>query len=248
MKKAFIITSIIEVDNQYPLTYSATRSFFNSEDRLAQTLISISCLNTVINEGDTIYILDASYQRSYNEQFKFQNNLKFIDVKEHFSDIHSEVTSHPHKSRCECLMLTAFMEKFKDELDSYDMIYKLSGRYFFESNLPLPESQDHIFFKTAICFQWSDSWGLDFLDRRLEQQDNTLRQYSTVFFGWAKKFNADMLNIFKSIANTVVQPEKSNSDMETLIYFFTRRLEPYIIETDWSICGWNGTNGKYLKY
>ena len=127
MKKAVIITSAIDVNNQFPLTYSNTRSFFSSKDRLSQTLTSIACLNNVLTKDDCIYILDASYQESYKDYFKFQNNIKFIDIKDYFPDIHTEVTTHPHKTRCECQMLIAFMEKFKEELSSYDMVYKLSG-------------------------------------------------------------------------------------------------------------------------
>ena len=248
MRKAVIITSAIDVNNHFPLTYSNTRSFFSSKDRLSQTMISISCLNNVITTEDCIYILDASYQQDHTDHFNFQNNIKFIDIKKYFPDIHAEVTSHPHKTRCECQILIAFMEKFKEELSGYDMIYKLSGRYFFDTGSSLPESHDSIYFKTPSQFQWSDDWGLGFLDRRLEQQDNTLRQYSTVLFGWATRFNNEMLNIFKTISNTVIQPGKTNSDMETLIYFFTRPLEAYIIESNWTIYGWNGTNGEIIKY
>lgn len=248
MKIAVIITSIIDVDNTSPLTYSKVRSFFNSKERLEQTNITLNALNRVLSTNDCIYLIDASSVNTYAECFISQTNLKYIDVKTEFPEIHQEVVTHPHKTRCECLMLSTFIEKFKSEMDQYDAIYKISGRYFFDDTVQLNTDRDKIYFKYPQCFQWKDEWGLQYLDRREIQQDNALRQYSTVLFGWGNTHNAVMLSIFKKIANTVIEPGKANSDMETLIYFFTRPLESYIIESNWTIYGWNGTNGNFINY
>lgn len=248
MKTAFIITSIIEVDNSWPLTYSNTRSFFNSQERLRQTVFTVNCVDRVVTPADTLFLLDASPNSTYENYFSYQKNLKYIDIKTHFPEIHQEVTTHPHKSRCESLLLIAFMEKFAKDLSQYDVVYKISGRYFFDSSFVLPEITDNIYFKIPQRFEWNDAWGLQYLDCRSIQQDNTLRQYSTVLFGWGSKHNTVMLDIFKKIAETVIEPGKSNSDMETLIYFFTRSLESHIIEYDWCVYGWNGTNGNFLRF
>lgn len=248
MKVAIIITSIIEVDNSFPLTYSAKRSYFDSVTRLTQTHLSVECANKMLNDNDKIYLLDASVTSSYDAEFIFHKNLKYIDIKKDLPEIHTEVCQHPHKSRCECLMLSAFMEKFREELAEFDAIFKLSGRYLVDDTITLPEPGNHIWFKYPNVFQWEDHWHLQFLDRRVEQNDNTLRQYSTVFFGWGKLQYDNMLEIFKKIAVTVTEPGKGTADMETLIYFFTRPLESYIIENEWCIYGWTGTDGSFIRY
>ena len=247
MKTAIIITSIIDVDNAFPLTYSEIRSFFSSQERLDQTINTVNCVDGMLRPN-RIYLLDASCHFDYADSFAFQDNLSFFNVNKYFPEIHQEVVTHPHKSRCECLILAAFMEKFSTELSQYDIIYKISGRYLINTGISLPAETGKIWFKSPQQFEWNDSWGLGYLDLRHLQKDNTLRQYSTVLFAWDTEHNNTMLDIFKKIANTVIESGKSNSDMETLIYFFTRTMESFIIETNWCIYGWNGTNGNFIRY
>lgn len=249
MKTAFIITSAIDVNNAYPLTYSSTRSYFSAATRLKQTLVTIECINRIANEDTVIYLLDSSANNDYRLPLSLQPNLKFISVRDTFPHLHQEVTTHPHKSRCECLVLSEFFSVFSEELDQFDQIFKISGRYFFDSTFILPNTKhESIFFKNPQCFTWQDHWGLHYLDLRSEQGDNTLRQYPTTLMGWSTKYNQTFKNLFYQIANTVNEPGKSGSDMETLLYFFTRRYKEYIIETNWTIFGWNGVSGKFVTY
>jgi hypothetical protein len=37
-------------------------------------------------------------------------------------------------------------------------------------------------------------------------------------------------------------------DIETLSYYFTRPHEKQIIETDWKVCGWDGTSARFMYY
>lgn len=249
MKTAFIITSAIDVNNAYPLTYSRTRSYFSAEQRLKQTLVTIESINKVALHEIAIYLIDASANPDYNLTLLSQSNVKIINVHGAFPHLHREVTTHPHKTRCECLVLSEFMSMYADELSQFDQIFKISGRYFFDSTFTLPQhSHSSIFFKKAQCFEWQDHWGLQYLDLRTIQGDNSLRQYPTTLFGWSTKYNTFFKNLFNHMANTVIEPGKSGSDMETLIYFFTRPYKEYIIESNWTIFGWNGVSGNFISY
>ncbi len=249
MKTAFVITSAIDVDNAYPLTYSAIRSYFGAEDRLKQTLHTIECLNKVSNQDTVIYLLDSSVNDNFKTTINFQPNLKFISVRDIFPHIHQEVTTHPHKTRCECLILSEFMKAYSDDLNQFDQIFKISGRYFFDSTFILPNApHESILFKIPQCYEWQDQWDLHYLDLRSDQGDNTIRQYPTTLIGWSTKHNAIFKDLFNCIAETVIEPGKQTSDMETLIYFFTRQYKEYIIESNWTIFGWNGVSGQFITY
>ena len=114
MKKAFIVTSSIEVNNNNPLTYSTVRSYFSNEERLRQTIMTIASLDLVSDTETTIYILDTSENwQQYRDQLLYQKNLKFISIKEEFPDIYEIVTTHPQKSYCECLSVSTFIRKYQ---------------------------------------------------------------------------------------------------------------------------------------
>ena len=255
MKKAVIITSIFEVDNNYPLTYGTSRSYFTAEDRLRQTTFSVASLDGIRDNGIDIFIIDGSINIDiYRDFFKYQKNLKFISVKEEFPEILATVRSGGNTGQCEALMLIKFIEKYKSVLENYDIIFKLSGRYFIDSTFDIKifndDSISKIYFKTHDSIPWSDEWSKSFkiLDRREIQQNNNLHQYSTVLFGWGKEYLNIMLEIFKRLAAFTGSDEGQYFSMETLMYFYTRPYEKDIIETNWTIYGWAGTGGNFIRY
>jgi hypothetical protein len=128
----------------------------------------------------------------------------------------------------------------------------MSGRYFidrsFDVSLFNEYNKDKIFFKRPMKFEWNNSWPYDMVDRRSLQGDNLLYQYSSVLYG----FGADMLDrivdIYHVIETFTGHPNKIVYDVETLLYYFTRVYQDKIIETDWTIYGWDGTSGTFLRY
>jgi len=252
MKKAFIITSAIEVDNNFPLTYSDKRSFFSNEERLRQTIMSIAFVDR-LRDDITIYLLDTSRDWSkFRDLFRYQRNLKFVSVADEFPDIHEKVTTHPNKSYCECLMMSHFLRKYKSEFDQYDFVFKLSGRYFLDSSFDIgicrQENADKIFYKRPLEFEWRDEWNYRLVDRRKEQGTNTLRQYVSILFGWTKPHYNHFLDMFTGMACLLNQPSYSHLDIETLGYYFTRPFEKDIIENEWIVYGWDGASGKFWRY
>jgi hypothetical protein len=112
----------------------------------------------------------------------------------------------------------------------------------------IAENKDKMFFKHPLAFDWNDSWGYQMLDRRLIQQDNKLRQYCSVLYGWSKSNHERMMDIYKVIAEFTNNSSGMKYDLETLLYFFTREFEKDIVEYDWKIYGWTGVDGTFLRY
>ena len=253
MKKAFIITSAIEVNNKFPLTYSDKRSFFNTEERLRQTVMTLASLDGLCDKDTYYYVLDVSNEwHSFAELLHYQKNLRFISVKERFPEIFEEVTTHPHKTVCESTILATFMRNYRAELSQYDFVFKMTGRYFldssFDTSIFTETNKDKIFYKRPLEFEWKDEWNYHMVDRRREQGTNTLRQYCSVLFGWGQSHYDHFLDMFTAVPSILKQPAYSHLDIETFGHYFTRPYESDIIETGWLVYGWDGATGRFWRY
>lgn len=251
MKKAFLITSVIDIDRTAPLTYTNTRSVFDKNERLRQTIFSITSLDLISDDECTFFLIDLSDDNeTYEHCFSFQKNLKYISVKKEFPEILNVCRTHKNKSHAECLLLYTFMEKYQTVLKDYDYFFKLSGRYFFNKTFNLTmfnhDNLDKLFFKKPLEWEWKDQWNYQIVDRRDIQKNNKLRQYSTVLFGWGLTYFDVMKNLFKHMSH--ILNIETHYDIETLIYFFSRAYADNIIETDWKVYGWNSTTGEFLAY
>jgi len=253
MKKAVIITSCIEVDNNYPLTYSNLRAAHNTDQRYQQTLETL--YNCMCNfDKDTHYFLvDVSLNPEQFEQgFNFVPNFHFIKIKDEFPEILESVRTHPNKTYCETTFLGLFLEKYKDQLLEFDFFIKLSGRYqisdnfdvkFFNRNTPRG-----FYVKEKLEWEWFDVWKYDLVDRRTLQNNNKLYQYCTVIYGWSKEYFNSNIEILKEMSRICGVEWGLKYDMETLLYFLTRPYEDNVYEQPWVIEGLIGTNGQLQKY
>lgn len=254
MKKAFIVTSALNVDNANPLTYSDKRTHFGTDDRIRHTAMTVATLDMKSDDNTVIYLLDCSAGGGADNSnlFGYQKNLRFINVATEFPEIYQQVTTHPNKSHCECLMLAAFMRKYRTELLAFDFIFKISGRYFTDSSFDTTVfnkyNRNKIFYKTPLEFDWSDSWGYNIVDRREQQGDNKLRQYCSVLYGWGNEHFDHFLDMYTAVACMLDLPSMIHMDIETLGYYFMRPFERDIIETDWIVYGWDGTSGRFMRY
>ena len=255
MKTAFIVTSSIEVNNYYPLSYNNNRTFFTAEERLRQTITTINSLCFLSQKDTVIYLVDTSENfQEYRGLLSYQSNLKFISVKEEFPEIYQEVTTHPNKSRCETLLLSKFLNKYEKELLQFDYFVKLTGRYFldrsFDFTLFNEENLNKVFFKRAWSWEWDEHWNDSYkiVDQRVAQGDNKLNQYCTGVFAWGKEKNATVTDILIVIASILSNPNLRHYDIETLIYYFTEICRYDIIETNWVVSGWQGADGRFFRY
>lgn len=253
MKKAFIVSSAIEVNNDYPLTYSKVRSHFSSEERFRQTIFTITSLDSIRDKDITIFIIDLSENwETYAGILSFQPNLKFVSVKKEYPWIFERARTHTNKSHCETLIVKTFIENNLSTLKEFDYVFKISGRYFidgsFNTEYFTEYNTDKLFFKHPMKFDWIDSWPYQMVDRRSIQGDNKLYQYSSVLYGWGKEYLEKMLDVNRVICEITGTEKGKFYDIETLLYYFTRDFDKQIILVPWLVNGWDGVNGRYLKY
>lgn len=253
MKKAFIITSAIDVEKDAPLTYSSVRSYFEADERLRQTAATIANLDARFPEDTVMFLVDLSndYQ-SYRGILSYQKNLVYVAVKEEFPEIYETVRKHPNKSHCETLLLLKFFEKYRNKLQDIDYFFKVSGRYFvdgsFTGELFTPDNLGKIFFKHPMQFEWQDLWNYHRVDRRAIQKDNKLRQYCSVLYGFGKDNYDRFVDLYRVLSFFTDHPSYATFDVETLLYYFTRDFEKDIIEVGWLVYGFNGADGRFLRY
>jgi hypothetical protein len=253
MKKAFVVTSSIDVNNQYPLTYSKTRSFFSDDQRLEQTINTIHSIQASSDIDTDIFLVDTSRRcKNYSQKLSNIKNTKYISIDDIDPELYTIVTSHSNKSFCEINLLLSFFKKFNQELSIYDYFFKMSGRYSIDQNFKIEsftsDHTDKIFFKKPWEWDWKDHWNYQMVDLRDKQGDNTLKQYSTVLYGWGSKRFQDVLSLLTKSNDILSLPSMQHYDIETLSYFFSRSLSQYIVETDWVILGRLGHNGNLVRY
>lgn len=253
MKKAIIITSCIELSNDYPLTYSSVRTHFSNEDRYRHTIMTIANLDMAADSDTHLFLVDASENYlTYAANLSYQKNLTYVSIKEKMPDIYNDVITHPNKSYCEQLLLYTFITTFKEQLSNYDILIKATGRYFSDSSFDLSifdrDIKPGFYFKNPLGFEWNPNWGYGIVDLRHIQGNNLLYQYCTVLYGWHKSYTDNFLDISKVIIEFCNSEQGRGYDVETLLYFFTRQFEDCITHMPWVIYGWDGTSGRFLRY
>lgn len=252
MKKAFFITSIIDLDNLNPLTYSKTRTVFGPLERFHQTVYSLTSIDLLDKDAD-IFLIDASDNYSlYRSYLSFQKRLKFISVKEEFPECLETIRNYPNKSHGEAILITKFLEKYRTSLQNYDYLLKLCGRYYFDSSVDnrifTESNRNRIFFKHPLKFEWQTNWNYQDVDLRHITGDNYIRQYCSVLYGWGIEQFDNMLDLHQKIMIKTGDPNKIQYDMESLLYFFSRELAKDITETDWTVLGCNAVGGNLMRY
>lgn len=253
MKKAYIITSCIDVDNTKPLTYSSVRSFFSDGERFRHTAFTIASLDHVSDPDTTIFLVDISPDcRIYKAFLSYQTNLVFISGQEEFPEIAEICRTHPNKSRAESMIMVAFMEKYKEQLKEYDFFVKISGRYFIDSSFNTDVFNENnlnkILFKKKLEFDFNDGWGYDLVDLRSVQGNNKLYQYPSALYGFGRGYFDKMLDIYRVLTVLLDHPSRALYDLETLLYYFTRQFDNDIVEVGWKVYGFEGINGTFMRY
>lgn len=248
MNKAIVVASSIQA-REGRFTYSNTRSFFNSEERYRQTFASIISLVNCVPDAK-IFLVDSS--DNFSQQivnFSIVPNVEFVSIKNIAPDVCEIINTHHNKSYCESLLLNTFYRNFRRELQNYDYVIKATGRYMyrnFDSRYFNEDNLNKWFFKKHLKFEWDDKWNYHYVDNRPAQNDNKLRQYCTVLYG----FGSHNLNKMIDINEATMHCIKYNHcwDIETLSYYLTRTFEKDVIETDWIVTGWDGVSGRFMYY
>jgi hypothetical protein len=250
MRKLFVVSSSI-APKPGTFTYSPTRSVFGAEERFRQTIFTINSIQASF-PNDKIVVVDSSEDYAdYIVTLRHLKNVEYLPVKDYAPEIFNLVNHHQNKSLCECALLNSYYKKFKNEIKEYDYVIKTTGRYFyfnFNDALFTQENTNKIFFKKPLNFEWNDNWRYQFVDRRVQQNNNRLHQYCTVLYGFGIHQFDKFIDINDAVVNLLSNEKMAHYDIETLSYYFTRPFEKDIIETDWIVSGWDGTSARFMYY
>lgn len=250
MNKLFVVGSSIQTRNA-PLTYSKVRTVFSNEERFRQTIFTVNSIKAAFPRAKIVIVDSSEDYKEYQDTFRFFSNTEFIPLKELDASAFEIVNTHPNKSLCESLLLNTFYRRFKKEIKEYDYVIKACGRYFyfdFDDSLFNVENLHKIFFKYPLNFEWNDAWNYSFIDRRAEQNNNKIHQYCTVLYAFGASQLDKMIDINEAVIHLLNKTPMRHYDIETLSYYLTRPYEKDIIETDWRVCGWDGTSARFMYY
>lgn len=121
-KIIFIVTSCINFDTS-PLSYFHTRSVFSPQERLEQTIVTLSKIREKI---PNVTILLANNNSLTHEQESI--------LRKHCDDIYilddEIIRTHPNKSNSECKSLLNACKKIIENNLEFDYVFKTSGRYY----------------------------------------------------------------------------------------------------------------------
>lgn len=250
MNKIFVVGSSIQTRDK-PLVYSAVRTVFSKEERFRQSVYTVNSIRNAFPDAKIVFVDSSKEYDEYMTIFKYFENTEFIPLIELDKDAFEIVNNHPNKSLCESLLLNVYFKKYKKYLQSFDYIIKGCGRYVhfnFDDSLFTKENKDKFFFKKPLNFEWTNNWRYHFVDRRGFQNNNRLHQYCTVLYAFGSSQLDKMIDINDAVVHLLQQPSMSHYDIETLSYYLTRPFEKDIVETDWIVCGFDGTSARFMYY
>jgi hypothetical protein len=250
MSEIFVVGSSIQTRN-IPLTYSSVRTVFSAEERFRQTIFTVNSIHSSFPNSKIVIVDSSEDYLEYLHLLRYFKNVEFVPLKELSGEAFEIVNTHPNKSLCESLLLNTYFQQHKKQLKEYDFVVKGCGRYFyfdFNDSLFTEENKDKIFFKKPLNFEWNNSWNYSFIDRRAEQNNNRIHQYCTVLYAFGSMHLGKFIDINEAAVHLIKQPSMIHYDIETLSYYLTRPYQNKIIETDWKVCGWDGTSARLMYY
>lgn len=244
-KICFIITSSIEVDNNYPIDIwdpnEGRRSDFDSEERYRQLIYTL-CNLRLIDKTATYYIAETSidYEKYYNIEELFmhvgQENTKIVfwPLGKYNQEALRIANTNNNKSYCEGVLLYNFIKENREELLQYDFIIKVSGRYVYEFNIN-DLKKDKLMFRYARSFVSSG---------------NTRYLYPCTIYAFDTKFTDRVINILEKINNNLGENDETylHNSMETLLYEYTREYEEDLENMEAITRGFAGITKSYLWF
>lgn len=251
MKNLFVITSSINTSD-VPFKYIngevVKRSAFTEDERFRQTVYTISYVRTLDPNCDII-LLDSSENYQNYKIFEHIKNLRYYPLGEFAPEVRNIVSTTSQKAYAECLMLKTFIDYARDEILKYDNFIKLSGRYTIED----VSLNDFIPGKFSIKNPIGWNIGVDderfsLIDNRKETGESTINSYVTMFYGFDTKLLNYFYEINDKIIDVVLNPQYNHFSIEYLIYFFTRERKEIINECNWTVNGFDGVNGLWLRF
>lgn len=249
VKNAYIITSAIEVDNNYPFDLETHNSFnmrsgISSIERFRQTICTVKLIKAA-DPKSKIYIVDTSINYSvYEELFKHFPYVEYFPVNKYDKEIAKTANRFPCKAYCELIIKKLFIREKINELENdYDFIIKVSGRYTPLYNINELEKGK---FLTTDARSWGNISPLCISNPDLKMIDLTdkgepeLKYYSSAIFGFdAKLLNYFYINILDKMID--ITGKHWGISYEMLLYYLLFPTKDTLVkETNWKIFGFSG--------
>ena len=234
--KVFLITSTINPKFE-PFNYKKCRSYFNSQQRLQQTVYTVNNIHALFPEGKIIIIDSSENYSEYYSVFRHFNFVEYFSLYSRDNQLCDIVNSHKHKSFCETLMLNYFYKTNIEYIKNFDFVFKINGRYFYsniDKNIFSIENKNKCFFKGPMTFPW--------------RKPNSNNQYSSAIYSFGSNLLDKFIAINDDIEKTLVDPKYSFLDLELMFFRYTKILNLQVVETNWKVLGWDGTNGNFVCY
>ena len=191
-KNIVIITSVINCVNK-PLSYYHKRSIFDVHERYKHTLKSIESIKKYIKNVEILLCECSDFIDNYEIEEDIKNNVdyyyNFYDNEDIKKNVESEL-----KGLGEASLLLEGINKLKNIQKTYKNIFKLSGRYFLNSNFNY-----EIFNNNCNVFT---NW------------DNSKCSYCTIFY----KINANYIDYYKNILVNSIEDLKNKNSIEICMY------------------------------
>lgn len=255
MKHAFFVTSSIELDPEKNFKGTRKRTVFTTEDRLAQTINTLNNLRQQDPDA-VIYMIDSSVTRFEEIDRLNIPNLHYVQLEYLNPRVATIVRSHSSKSHCECIMILEFFKHFKKELEKYDFITKICGRYWFQEGFDksifTPDNIDKFFMKKEMI--WADQH-IDFLTEEQLPKDLLVNGELHGLYTVAHAIGREKLSQYEAImaASAAVSEEYGkyyHSEVEYTLYLYLRLFDQLkdVITVDWTIDGRCGVTGDHVRY
>lgn len=244
-KICFIVTSSIEVDNNYPLDLwdpsGRRRSDFDSEERYRQLIYTL-CNLRLIDKTATYYVAETSldYEKYYWIESLFtgvgQEKTKVVlwPLSKYNQEAAQIANTNNNKSYCEGILLYNFVKENRDELSQYDFIIKVSGRYVYE--IDLNELKEDKF-----MFRYKRPY--------LRNGEETFLYPSTIY-ALDTKFLDRYIELLNRSCEILGEHDATyiTHSMETILYDCTKDFESDLIDVNWLTRGFAGISKSYLWF
>lgn len=250
MKRAIVIGSSIEIDNNFDFNNLGTRSYFSTEERARQTMFTLNSIKSHF-PNDEVYLVDSS-GINLKKYLKYPTieGINLISIQDIDEDIAYTIRTHHNKSYCEALLLKTFFNSYEQELNKFDFIIKTTGRYWFhtpiDTSMFTKDNINKVFTKYEYVFDHpnKEKWGPD--EFRVDgHPDYRVGNIPTILYGWGR-------DAFKSILEfwefTLKSTQTTSYDVENIFYYWAYQHKIPQYKLNWVMLGYGGNNGKFYSY
>lgn len=251
-QRLFLITSVADPGLGVSFRGGASRSVFDTQQRLAQTRRTLENL-TCMDPGAVKLIVDASWRRCDQlEPLAQEFGAELQHMEDWDPKTRDHVVNHPNKSHCEARMITSIIHHLGARLRQPDHIIKLTARYWFEHwDAGVLDHGSGWYFQPEMSWPLVD---LDYLRGSIPDQlvhKGCYTGYHTVCYGLSR-LEIDQWLIIMSACAALTDTDQImyQNDMEYVVRWIMRTVinPAQIHAVPWRLQGHGGGNGRLFAF